>query len=141
MEYGINYKNCFQKENFVYLQITYIWAIRPSPATLGRLSFFFIVVARHCTIYPLCQQVRSQMFWLKVKLNQFYQVNSLLHYFSHNTWHGTYPLQGMYPLPLYFILLFIIWSKGRKVEMFGSGFSSITVTWKIDYPNSFWIMK
>ena len=46
---------------FVYLQAT----IGLSPATLRRLSLSFIVVARHCTLYPFCQQIRPQMLWLK----------------------------------------------------------------------------
>ena len=79
-----------------------------------------VVVTWHGPLHPLCQQVRAEVCGLTGDVAVAGHVAV--------TW--TSNIQHLVLLllssPLYLMLLLIIWSSGRNVEMFGSGSLSIT---------------
>ena len=100
------------------------WAPQ-SPAASGLFSLVIVVVAGHGALYPLSQQVRPQMLWLTGNVAIAAHVAVTCEVSLRVVTLGL-NIQPLALSPLYLILLLIICSRGRNVEIFGLGSSSIT---------------
>ena len=85
----------------------------------------FVVVAGHGSINPLSQQVWSQLLWLTGNVAIAAHVAVTCEVSLRVITLGL-NIQPLARSPLYLILLLIICSRGRNVEIFGLGSSSIT---------------